>query len=223
MSDFVSMTELITQDYLCYQLQKSGYDFETFSKWPTVYCQGCKSKLETDVFTRCFTCEDSKMYTVPEEKSDEAQCQRELKLMRKTCDIFEDDFEKGFEIDTANINPNKATVLITLLQEADNLFKNETNSKGIVYLLIISGELAKKCAEKGYDSEVNSIQRITSWYINEKLGPWINEHGGWECFFKWSESINKFYDAFMEIVLHFMAWIRPGVLSMESVPLQSFG
>ncbi|WAQ95121.1 hypothetical protein MAR_007592 [Mya arenaria] len=186
MSDFESMTELITQDYLSYKLQELGFDFESFSKWPTVYCQRCKSKLETEVITHCDNCDDTKMFSVPENK---APCQRELKFTRKVCDLYLNDFEKRFDIDTANIKPNKATVQITFLEEADNLFEKETDWMGIVGLLILSGVLATRCAEKGYISEVKSIQCITSWYINEKLETWMKEHGGWGSFSIWTDFI----------------------------------
>ncbi|WAQ95103.1 RG190-like protein [Mya arenaria] len=190
MSDFETMTEFITQDYIRYKLQKTGYDFENISKWPTVYCQTCKSKLETDVFTRCYTCNDANMFTVPEDKTGDAPYERELKLIRERCDVSEDEFEKGFRLDTSNINPNKATVQITLLKEADKLFEEATQWEGIVSLLILSGSLATRCAVKGYISEAKGIQRNTSWYINDILGQWMKENGGWEGFPDWAERFN---------------------------------
>ncbi|XP_052795650.1 uncharacterized protein LOC128228390 [Mya arenaria] len=130
------------------------------------------------------------MFTVPEDKTGDAPYERELKLIRERCDVSEDEFEKGFRLDTSNINPNKATVQITLLKEADKLFEEATQWEGIVSLLILSGSLATRCAVKGYISEAKGIQRNTSWYINDILGQWMKENGGWEGFPDWAERFN---------------------------------
>ncbi|XP_052816903.1 uncharacterized protein LOC128243280 [Mya arenaria] len=145
--------------------------------------------------TCCHACKEAKMYAVSEEKTSDASfLTKEIKLMRELCDKFENSavVERQLGI-TINIQPekHKASLQVYLLQAADKLFENQTNWEGILSLLILSGSLAKLCAEEGQTADVEIIQRITCWFINDKLRQWIITIGGWEKCVAWAEKYDS--------------------------------
>lgn len=102
------------------------------------------------------------------------------KTMRRIVDELITKYTEIFDNFITKINIEEISGYETLILMADELFKEGGNNWGrIVVLYAFSAYVARHSVENDMEKIATVIGDFLGFYVVKRLGPWINENGGW--------------------------------------------
>lgn len=104
--------------------------------------------------------------------------------LRRVADELIEENRQLFETMCDQLHLTHTSTYATFVGIADEIFQTGTNWGRIVAFLAFGATLAVYCASR--EDLVQLIENIVewiSWYMDQNLGPWINNNGGWVSMF----------------------------------------
>lgn len=104
--------------------------------------------------------------------------------LRRVADELIEENRQLFETMCDQLHLTPASTYATFVGIADEIFQTGTNWGRIVAFLAFGATLVVYCASR--EDLAQLIENIVEWislYMNQNLGPWINNNGGWVSMF----------------------------------------
>ncbi|XP_068598664.1 bcl-2-like protein 1 [Brachionichthys hirsutus] len=104
--------------------------------------------------------------------------------LRDSAEEFELRFTQAFSDLSSQLDITPEMAYQSFKGVMDEMFKDEVNWGRIVGLFAFGGVLCVECVEKDVSELVPRVADWMTTYLDERISPWIQNHGGWDCFAK---------------------------------------